>query len=37
MKIVVELQLPPEVTALVKKLSEDVEVTLKTAKPAKEE
>jgi len=33
MKIVVELQLPPEVTELVKKLTEDVEVTLKTAKP----
>jgi len=36
MKIVVELQLPPEVTALVKKLSEDIEVTLKAKKPEKE-
>jgi len=35
MKIVVELQLPPEVTALVKKLSEDIEVKL-TTKPTKE-
>ena len=33
MKIVVELQLPPEVIALVKKLTEDVKVELKTAKP----
>jgi len=33
MKIVIELQLPPEVTALVKKLSEDVEVKLTTTKP----
>jgi len=33
MKIVVELQLPPEVIALVKKLGEDVEIKLKTAKP----
>lgn len=37
MKIVVELQLPPEVTALVKRLSEDVEIKLTTTKPAKEE
>jgi len=36
MKIVAELQLPPEVIALMKKLTEDVEITLKT-KPSKEE
>lgn len=35
MKIVVELQLPPEVIALVKKLSEDIEITLKTSKTSK--
>lgn len=32
MKVVVQLELPPEVTALVKKLTEDVQVELK-AKP----
>lgn len=36
MKLVVELQLPPEVTALVKKLTEDIEVELKTTKPKEE-
>lgn len=33
MKITVELQLPPELTELAKRLSEDVEVKLTTAKP----
>jgi len=36
MKIVVQLELPPEVIALVKKLTEDVQIELKTKKPKEE-
>lgn len=37
MRIIVQLELPPELKRLVERLSEDVEIQMKPAKPTKEE